>query len=205
MMRDRGVHIWEGRCWFLTTAHTDADLELVFEAFRDTIAEMQAADFLPGGAEPPRSRSPSRPRRRRSRGVVRARSGTPGEVPAGRGGRRPVAEHRPVLRPVDFDPFAPASAREVRLPLTEPQAEMWTAAAMSREANCSYNQCFAFTFHGPLRVESLRAALDQVVARHDALRAVIAPDGTRPDAPAAVLGRDAAHRPVGPRSGGATA
>ncbi len=53
MMRDRGVHVWEGRCWFLTTAHTDADLELVFEAFRDTIAEMQAADFLPGGAEPP--------------------------------------------------------------------------------------------------------------------------------------------------------
>jgi len=82
-----------------------------------------------------------------------------------------------VLRPVDFDPFAPAATREVRLPLTEPQSEMWTAAAMSREANCSYNQCFAFTLHGPLRVESLRAALDQVVARHDALRVVIAPDG----------------------------
>jgi len=53
MMRDRGVHIWEGRCWFLTTAHADADLELVFEAFRDSIAELQAADLLPGGAEPP--------------------------------------------------------------------------------------------------------------------------------------------------------
>ena len=53
MMRDRGVHIWEGRCWFLTTAHTDADLELVFAAFRDTLAEMQAGDLLPGGAEPP--------------------------------------------------------------------------------------------------------------------------------------------------------
>jgi amino acid adenylation domain-containing protein len=88
-----------------------------------------------------------------------------------------VAESRPVLRPVDFDPFATVATREVRLPLTEPQSEMWTAAAMSREANCSYNQCFAFTFQGPLRVESLRAALDQVVARHDALRAVIASDG----------------------------
>ena len=53
MMRDRGVHVWEGRCWFLTTAHTDADLELVFDAFRDTLAEMQAGDLLPGGAEPP--------------------------------------------------------------------------------------------------------------------------------------------------------
>jgi glutamate-1-semialdehyde aminotransferase len=53
MMRDRGVHVWEGRCWFLTTAHTDADLELVFAAFRDTLAEMQAGDLLPGSAEPP--------------------------------------------------------------------------------------------------------------------------------------------------------
>ena len=63
---------------------------------------------------------------------------------------------------------------------------MWTAAAMSREANCSYNQCFALTLDGPLRVESLRAALDQVVARHEALRVVIAPDGVRSDAAAAV-------------------
>jgi acyl transferase domain-containing protein/glutamate-1-semialdehyde aminotransferase len=53
MMRDRGVHVWEGRCWFLTTAHTDADLELVFQAFVETIAEMQAGDLLPGGADSP--------------------------------------------------------------------------------------------------------------------------------------------------------
>ena len=88
-----------------------------------------------------------------------------------------MADGDPRLRPVDFDPFESPAAREVRLPLTEPQSEMWTAAAMSREANCSYNQCFAFTFQGPLRVESLRAAVDRAVARHDALRAVIAPDG----------------------------
>lgn len=88
-----------------------------------------------------------------------------------------MGDPRPVLRPVDFDPFGPASARPVRLPLTEPLSEMWTAAAMSREANCSYNQCFAFELQGVLRIESLRAGLDQVIARHEALRAVIAPDG----------------------------
>ncbi len=54
---------------------------------------------------------------------------------------------------------------------------MWTATAMGREANCSYNQCFAFELRGPLRVESLRVALDGVVRRHEALRTVIAPDG----------------------------
>lgn len=89
-----------------------------------------------------------------------------------------MADTHPVLQPVDFDPFAPPPVRPVRLPLTEPLAEMWTAAAMAREANCSYNQCFALALHGPLRVESLRIALDQAIARHEALRAVIAPDGT---------------------------
>jgi len=88
-----------------------------------------------------------------------------------------MADAHPVLQPVDFDPFAPASARPARLPLTESQAEMWTAAAMGREANCSYNQCFALALHGALRIESLRAALDHAIARHEALRAVLAPDG----------------------------
>ena len=52
-MRDKGVHVWEGRAGFLTTAHTDDDLARIVAAFKETLAEMQAADFLPGGAEPP--------------------------------------------------------------------------------------------------------------------------------------------------------
>ncbi len=38
---------------FLTLAHTEADLERVTSAFRETLAEMQAAGFLPGGEEQP--------------------------------------------------------------------------------------------------------------------------------------------------------
>jgi len=52
-MRLKGVHILEGRPVFLTTAHTEADLERVASAFRETLAEMQAAGFLPGGEEQP--------------------------------------------------------------------------------------------------------------------------------------------------------
>jgi acyl transferase domain-containing protein len=64
-MRDRGVHVWEGRAGFITTAHSDQDLDLVVRAFRESIAEMQAASFLPGGEEQPpvpgarRGRTPS--------------------------------------------------------------------------------------------------------------------------------------------------
>jgi len=64
-MRAKGMHVWEGRAGILTLAHTDADLALALTAFKETLAEMQAADFLPGGEEQPpvpgarRGRDPS--------------------------------------------------------------------------------------------------------------------------------------------------
>ncbi len=53
LIRSHGVHLWEGRPGFLTTAHTDADLEHVTRAFERSVAEMQDAGFLPGGEERP--------------------------------------------------------------------------------------------------------------------------------------------------------
>ncbi|HXA85933.1 MAG TPA: aminotransferase class III-fold pyridoxal phosphate-dependent enzyme [Candidatus Dormibacteraeota bacterium] len=47
-MRAKGIHMWEGRPSFLTTAHTDADIDLVLKAFKESIVEMQRGGFLPG-------------------------------------------------------------------------------------------------------------------------------------------------------------
>jgi len=55
-MRAKGIHMWEGRPSFLTTAHTDTDIELVLKAFKETVVEMQRAGFLPG--EPPQEITP---------------------------------------------------------------------------------------------------------------------------------------------------
>jgi amino acid adenylation domain-containing protein len=46
-LRDRGVHIWEGRVGQICTAHTDADLEFVFQAFKSSVEELQAGGFFP--------------------------------------------------------------------------------------------------------------------------------------------------------------
>lgn len=46
-LRDRGVHIWEGRVGQICTAHTDEDLDKVFAAFKSSVEEMQAGGFLP--------------------------------------------------------------------------------------------------------------------------------------------------------------
>ncbi len=56
-MREKGIHVQEGFPCFLTTAHTEADIERIVTAFKDTIAEMQADAMLPGAAELPKSGS----------------------------------------------------------------------------------------------------------------------------------------------------
>ncbi len=49
-LREKGVHIQEGFPCFLTTAHTDADIDHVIRAFKESIAEMQAGGVLPAPA-----------------------------------------------------------------------------------------------------------------------------------------------------------
>ena len=46
-MREKGIHIQEGFPCFLTTAHTDADIDQVIRAFQGEHPEMQAGGVLP--------------------------------------------------------------------------------------------------------------------------------------------------------------
>ena len=46
-LREKGIHIWEGRPLYFTTAHTDEDLNSFSDAFCSSIREMQEAGFLP--------------------------------------------------------------------------------------------------------------------------------------------------------------
>src|SRR5579862_1672246 len=46
-LRDRGVHIWEGRVGQICTAHTEAELDFVFNAFKSSVEELQAGELFP--------------------------------------------------------------------------------------------------------------------------------------------------------------
>ncbi|HEX2876855.1 MAG TPA: amino acid adenylation domain-containing protein [Polyangiaceae bacterium] len=48
-LRDRGVHIWDGFPCFITMAHGDAEVAYIVKAFKESVREMQAGEFLPGG------------------------------------------------------------------------------------------------------------------------------------------------------------
>ncbi len=58
LLRHRGLHIWENRPCFLSTAHTDADIDKIVTVFRESIEEMEKAGFFtrqaarPAGATP---------------------------------------------------------------------------------------------------------------------------------------------------------
>ena len=47
MMRNRGVHILDNFPCFMTTAHTAQDIAVIKTAFKEAVAELQEADFLP--------------------------------------------------------------------------------------------------------------------------------------------------------------
>ena len=63
------------------------------------------------------------------------------------------------------------------VPLTQPQREIYLAAALNSEANCAFNESLTLELRGPVRVDDLAYALDVVFTRHDALRSTISEDG----------------------------
>ena len=46
-LRNRGIHITEGRSSFFSTAHSDEDFDSVKQAIIDSVADLQSAGFLP--------------------------------------------------------------------------------------------------------------------------------------------------------------
>ncbi|MEY9996790.1 iturin family lipopeptide synthetase A [Streptomyces sp. V4I8] len=57
----RGVHVWEWRNFFLSTAHSDGDLEFVAGAVRDSLRELRSAGFFPGGRTVAPKAAPPKP------------------------------------------------------------------------------------------------------------------------------------------------
>jgi amino acid adenylation domain-containing protein len=73
-------------------------------------------------------------------------------------------------------PFAlPDTPSQVAL--TEPQCEVFLAAALNDEANCAFNESLTLHLRGRLRKDDLLAALHAAFARHDALRSTVSEDG----------------------------
>ena len=52
-LRSKGIHMFQDRTFFLTTAHTDKDIEALIGAVKESVVEMTEAGLLaPGQGEP---------------------------------------------------------------------------------------------------------------------------------------------------------
>ncbi|WP_260608929.1 MupA/Atu3671 family FMN-dependent luciferase-like monooxygenase [Streptomyces sp. WAC 01325] len=119
----RGVHVWEWRNFFLSTAHSDGDIEFVADAVRDSLRELRSAGFFPGGrlvapkAAPPKTAPP--------------KAAPPKAAPPETAGPRPVPA-----------PAAPAST-------PAPVASMaWNAAAVTAAEQAPRTTDFSVYFFG---------------------------------------------------------
>jgi len=63
------------------------------------------------------------------------------------------------------------------VPLTESQLEIWLSAQLGDDASCAFNESVSLGLRGELNSAALQAAMNRVVARHDALRATFSATG----------------------------
>lgn len=82
--------------------------------------------------------------------------------------------------PVDFDPFAEGREIEKITFTNEPQREIWLSCVIGGvEANLSYNESVSIKINGDLQFEPFKQAVDDLILRHEALRATVSPNGEK--------------------------
>jgi glutamate-1-semialdehyde aminotransferase/malonyl CoA-acyl carrier protein transacylase/acyl carrier protein len=47
LLREKGIHVWDARPTFITTAHSDEDIEFIINAFKSAIDDMLLLEFFP--------------------------------------------------------------------------------------------------------------------------------------------------------------
>lgn len=149
-LRNKGVFLLEGFPTYMTAAHTDADIDYCIAAFRESVAELQEGGFfeVPAGVTVPHLNG--------SRLVGPPRLLAPSEGP----------------KPEIQSPKSPSVH-----PMTEPLAEVWLASQISGNASLCFNEINLVTLRGALDTDALATSLNDLLARHDALRAVFPAGG----------------------------
>ena len=152
----RGVYIWEGRNCYLSTAHTDEDLEHIIRAVKESIEAMRQGGFLEGLAPLPDPPENVRASSQKISVVSAVRPVSLTDVPRDQGG-----DH----------------ADAIAIPLTEAQKEIWVLTQMDEAVSRAYNETIVLRMDGALNLEALQGALQEVVHRHEALRTTFSPQG----------------------------
>ena len=177
-LRERGVHVAEGRVLHLSTAHGEAEVDAVAEAVDAAVAALQADGFLGATAAavpatpidlPAAVPAPALP--------ITAASVEPVAPSAACPGRRrscPALDACPGAAACSQARIE-AGVREV--PLTAAQRDLWLLSKLGDDASRACHESVVVRLRGAFDADALRTAVRELVARHDALRTAFSPAG----------------------------
>ncbi|WP_332959592.1 non-ribosomal peptide synthetase/type I polyketide synthase, partial [Microcoleus sp. AR_TQ3_B6] len=159
---EKGVYIWEGRNCFLSTAHTDADVNYVIQAVKDSIDELRAGGFLPKGL----GKLPE---------VQKGLNGSSSSL------TKPSAPTDAVLASASLTTLLTTEelvAKEAeKVPLTEAQKQLWFLTQLGDEGSLAYNVYTSLQLKGPFQLRAMCQAVQRLVERHETLRTIISDQG----------------------------
>lgn len=85
---------------------------------------------------------------------------------------------RYILTPVDFNPFEDGKEIDKIVSTNEPQREIWLSCAIGgNESNLAYNESISLDLHGEMHTGLFIEAVQEVIARHESLRATVSANG----------------------------
>lgn len=181
-LRLRGIHIWEGRGNFLSTAHTDEHCAAIVRAFAESVRALQEGGFFPGTNE--HGELAESPLHEGGAGVPPAPQAA--NQSADLGHDRNAGDRRSTPYAGDQRTTAATLAGSqhhkpegpTTLPLTPEQEELFLSTQLSADASVAAHESITLTLAGPLDLSRLKKALTALAMRHDALRVRFAPDGS---------------------------
>jgi glutamate-1-semialdehyde aminotransferase/acyl carrier protein len=148
---DQGMYVCDTRKCYLSTAHTDQDINKIIDAIKRSAESMREGGFLLSARQAQSQPVSSNNAATQSAPISQLSAGLPG---------------------TGSIPSAPQS-----FPITSAQKGLWALSYLSPEACRAYNESINISLRGHLDVAALRASLSELVQRHDALRTTFSADG----------------------------
>ena len=159
----KGVYIWEGRTCFLSTAHTDEDIDYVIQAIKDSVEELQKGGFFA----------------KHSTKILEAKNGSaitsPDLMPASvlLETQSPTTDI-PLSISLATQHATNEAANETQIVLlTEAQKQLWVLTKIGDDGSVAYNVSLSLQLQGSFRLAAMCQAVQEVVDRHEAIRTVI--------------------------------
>ncbi|GCE27611.1 hypothetical protein KDA_30950 [Dictyobacter alpinus] len=164
-LRAKGLYLSEGRNCFISTAHTEEDRRYIIEAVKSSIVEMRSGGFFSDPNLPPPTAEDEgiqvAPRRK---------------IAAGDPNVAPMPERAATHSAVRASAQGALTTRYI--PLTDTQKALWILLQAGDDAASAYNESFSLFLRGaPLKMDAVRAAVQVLTERHEALRTTFSIEG----------------------------